>query len=208
MLINCDGMLFLHLHSVCWSVVISSLSELKICTLFTLPIMGNFISWFSPLQASCSSTLTGHHFTCISQLTNDELVGLIDHSISIKKSFVGSPHASKKTRPLVGYTMSMIFQKRSTRTRVSTETGIFLLGGHGLMLGPQDIQLGANETMRDTGELSYLLYMKWILFHILQYNIHPTIAAMVLSRYNDVMLARVFAHSDIEELTKYSTVPG
>jgi ornithine carbamoyltransferase len=47
--------------------------------------------------------------------------------------------------------MSMIFQKRSTRTRVSTESGVFMLGGHALMLGPQDIQLGVNESMKDTG---------------------------------------------------------
>jgi len=53
--------------------------------------------------------------------------------------------------PLKGQTMSMIFQKRSTRTRVSTESGVFMLGGHALMLGPQDIQLGVNESMKDTG---------------------------------------------------------
>lgn len=77
--------------------------------------------------------------------------------------------------------MSMIFQKRSTRTRVSTETGMFMLGGHALFLGPSDIQLGVNESMRDT--------------------------ACVLSRFNDLILARVYAHSDIEDLAKYSTVP-
>jgi ornithine carbamoyltransferase len=77
--------------------------------------------------------------------------------------------------------MSMIFQKRSTRTRVSTETGMALLGGHALFLGPSDIQLGINETMRDTSS--------------------------VLSRFNDIILARVFGHNDVEELAKYSDAP-
>jgi len=78
--------------------------------------------------------------------------------------------------------MSMIFQKRSTRTRVSTETGVYLLGGHALVLGPQDIQLGVNETLKDT--------------------------AKVLCRYNDVILARVFSHNDVKELADNSSVPG
>jgi ornithine carbamoyltransferase len=77
--------------------------------------------------------------------------------------------------------MSMIFQKRSTRTRVSSETGMSLLGGHALFLGPSDIQLGVNESMRDTSS--------------------------VLSRFNDVILARVFGHADVVELAKYSRVP-
>lgn len=75
----------------------------------------------------------------------------------------------------------MIFQKRSTRTRVSTETGMSLLGGHALFLGPSDIQLGVNESMRDT--------------------------ANVLSRFNSHILARVFAHSDVKELAKYAASP-
>ena len=78
--------------------------------------------------------------------------------------------------------MSMIFQKRSTRTRVSTESGFFMLGGHALMLGPQDIQLGVNESLKDT--------------------------ARVLCRFNDIILARVFAHSDVVELAANSSVPG
>ena len=65
--------------------------------------------------------------------------------------------------------------------RVSTETGMALLGGHGLMLGPSDIQLGVNESMRDT--------------------------ANVLSRFNNIILARVFGHDDVVELAKYSSVP-
>jgi ornithine carbamoyltransferase len=77
--------------------------------------------------------------------------------------------------------MSMIFQKRSTRTRVSTESGFAQLGGHALFLGSEDIQLGKNESLYDT--------------------------AKVLSRYNDIILARVYGHSTITELCTHSTVP-
>lgn len=124
-----------------------------------------------------------HHksLMCISQLSNSELTGLIEHSIDMKKAWYNTPDVARKTKPLEGYSMSMIFQKRSTRTRVSTETGMFMLGGHGLMLGPQDIQLGVNESMRDTSN--------------------------VLSRFNDIILARVFGHEDVVELDKYSEKP-
>lgn len=77
--------------------------------------------------------------------------------------------------------MAMIFQKRSTRTRVSTESGMNLLGGHALFLGPSDIQLGVNECMKDT--------------------------ANVLSRFNSLILARVYGHADILELAEHATVP-
>lgn len=84
-------------------------------------------------------------------------------------------------KPLDGESLSMIFQKRSTRTRVSTETGMAMLGGHALFLGPSDIQLGVNESMRDT--------------------------ACVLSRFNSIILARVYAHADIVELAQHASVP-
>eukprot|EP00596_Hydrurales_sp_CCMP1899_P010473 CAMPEP_0119033382 /NCGR_PEP_ID=MMETSP1177-20130426/430_1 /TAXON_ID=2985 /ORGANISM="Ochromonas sp, Strain CCMP1899" /LENGTH=320 /DNA_ID=CAMNT_0006990097 /DNA_START=146 /DNA_END=1108 /DNA_ORIENTATION=+ len=128
-----------------------------------------------------STSLKGKHFMCIAQLTNDELNGLINHSIDLKRSFKEDNATAKAVLPLQGVSMSMIFQKRSTRTRVSTETGMFLLGGHGLMLGPQDVQLGVNESMKDT--------------------------AMVLSRFNKVILARVFGHADVAELAEHSSVP-
>lgn len=89
--------------------------------------------------------------------------------------------SGSKPKPLDGESMAMIFQKRSTRTRVSTETGIAMMGGHALFLGPSDVQLGVNESMRDT--------------------------ALVLSRFNSVILARVYSHNDITELSKYATVP-
>lgn len=119
---------------------------------------------------------------CISQLSNEELIEIIDTSIKIKNDFKRYPKEARNAKPLQGYSMSMIFQKRSTRTRVSTETGLHLLGGHALMLGPNDVQLGVNESLKDT--------------------------AKVLSRFNDIILARVFSHDDIVELTNEATVPG
>lgn len=70
--------------------------------------------------------------------------------------------------PFKGKTMAMIFAKPSMRTRVSFETGFHLLGGHAIYLGPDDIQMGKREETRDV--------------------------ARVLSRYNDIIMARVFAH--------------
>jgi ornithine carbamoyltransferase len=125
------------------------------------------------------STLKGQHFVSIDQLSNDELKGLLEYSHKLKEVY--SDKSKPLPKPLDGHSMSMIFQKRSTRTRVSTETGMAMLGGHALFLGPSDIQLGVNESMRDT--------------------------ACVLSRFNQIVLARVFAHDDIIELAKYSTVP-
>ncbi|MBT9558612.1 MAG: ornithine carbamoyltransferase [Myxococcales bacterium] len=84
-------------------------------------------------------------------------------------------------RRLEGRTLAMIFQKKSTRTRVSFEAGMFQLGGHALFLGADDIQIGRGETISDT--------------------------ARVLSRYVDLIMARVYAHADVEELAATSRVP-
>jgi ornithine carbamoyltransferase len=75
----------------------------------------------------------------------------------------------------------MIFAKPSARTRISFETGIYQLGGYALYLSPNDIGIGKREAVKDI--------------------------AQVISRYNDIIMARLFAHQHMEELAKYATVP-
>jgi ornithine carbamoyltransferase len=82
---------------------------------------------------------------------------------------------------LRGKTVAMIFQKPSTRTRVSFETGIYQMGGNSLYLAPNDVQLGRGETVGDT--------------------------ARVLSRFVDSMVARVYAQEDVEEMARCGSVP-
>mmetsp|Transcript_29474 Transcript_29474/g.80996 ORF Transcript_29474/g.80996 Transcript_29474/m.80996 type:complete len:366 (-) Transcript_29474:151-1248(-) len=127
------------------------------------------------------ASLKGKDFMSIDQLSTSELQGLLDLSHHYKELYGDKSKAEQAPRPLTGTSMSMIFQKRSTRTRVSTETGMTLLGGHALFLGPNDIQLGVNESMRDT--------------------------ANVLCRFNDILLARVYGHDSVLELAKYSDAP-
>lgn len=127
--------------------------------------------------------MVGRNFLSIDELSNEELRGLLDLSKHYKALYGkdSSVEPTEAPKPLTGKSVAMIFQKRSTRTRVSTETGTHLLGGHGLFLGPSDIQLGVNESMKDT--------------------------ALVLSRFNSIILARVFGHDDIVELATHATVP-
>jgi ornithine carbamoyltransferase len=86
-----------------------------------------------------------------------------------------------REKPLAGKTLGMIFAKSSTRTRVSFEVGAYQLGGHALFLSSRDIQLGRGEPLRDT--------------------------ARVLSRYLDGIMIRTFAHSDVEELAQFGSIP-
>ncbi|EED96227.1 hypothetical protein THAPSDRAFT_997 [Thalassiosira pseudonana CCMP1335] len=135
------------------------------------------------MSISALSGLEGKHFISIDKLSNEELRGLLDLSKKYRDTYGKNSAADPATapKPLTGQSVSMIFQKRSTRTRVSTETGMNLLGGQSLFLGPSDIQLGVNESMRDT--------------------------ALVLSRFNSLILARVFSHNDVLELSEHATVP-
>lgn len=86
-----------------------------------------------------------------------------------------------KRRPLAGKSLAMIFQKASTRTRVSFEVGMTRLGGHALFLAPADTQIGRGEPLKDTGR--------------------------VLSRYVDAVMIRTFSHSTVVELAEAASVP-
>ncbi len=117
------------------------------------------------------------HFLTLKDFTKDELLEMIELSRKIK--------AQTKKRTFVPYlehqTLGMIFEKSSTRTRVSFETGIYQLGGVGLFLSSQDIQLGRGEPMKDT--------------------------ARVISRMVDMVMIRTFGQETIEEFARYSQVP-
>ncbi|HIO96256.1 MAG TPA: ornithine carbamoyltransferase [Campylobacterales bacterium] len=117
------------------------------------------------------------HFLTLKDFTKNELLEMIDLAQKIKKQ--------TKNRKFVPYmehqTLGMIFEKSSTRTRVSFETGIYQLGGVGLFLSSNDIQLGRGEPMKDT--------------------------ARVISRMVDMVMIRTFEHSKLEEFAEYSNVP-
>ena len=116
-------------------------------------------------------------FLHISDLTSDEIFELLDKSKWIKTKFKNK----ENYLPFDRKTMAMIFAKPSARTRVSFETGFYRLGGHALFLGPNDIGIGKRESTKDI--------------------------ARVLSRFNDIIMARLFDHQHILDLAKYATVP-
>lgn len=111
------------------------------------------------------------------ELDKKELAEILELAIKLKKE-----HKKGKYTPLLeNKTLAMIFQKPSTRTRVSFETGMFQLGGYALNLSSNDLQLSRGESIGDT--------------------------AKTLSRYVNAILARVYEHETIEELAKNATVP-
>ncbi len=116
-------------------------------------------------------------FLSIADLTSEEIYEIFELTRELKDK-------TKKRQEhhlLKGYSLAMIFAKPSARTRISFETGIFQLGGSALYLAPSDIGIGKREAVKDI--------------------------ARVISRYNDLIMARLFAHSDIEELGEFATVP-
>ena len=121
--------------------------------------------------------LKGKDLISIHNLSADEVYEILDCAANLKvMQKTGIPHQYLK-----GKTLGMIFEKSSTRTRVSFEVGIFQLGGTGLFLSNKDLQLGRGEPIKDT--------------------------ARVLSRYLDGIMIRTFGHERILELAKYSDVP-
>ena len=117
------------------------------------------------------------HFLTLKDFSKDEILEMITLAQKIK-----TQTKSKKFVPYMErQTLGMIFEKSSTRTRVSFETGIYQLGGIGLFLSSNDIQLGRGEPMKDT--------------------------ARVISRMVDMVMIRTFEHTKLEEFAKYSKVP-
>ena len=106
-----------------------------------------------------------------------DLVGLLELATSIKnRQKAGEPY-----EPLRGKSLAMIFEKASTRTRISFEVGMTQLGGHALFLSPNDLQVGRGETIADT--------------------------ARVLSRYVDGIMYRAYKHENVRELARHASVP-
>lgn len=116
-------------------------------------------------------------FLSIAELTRNEIDALFALSHEIKSKLMNG----EPYHPLKGKTLAMIFQKPSARTRISFETGMFQLGGHALYLSPSDIGVGTRESFADV--------------------------ARVISRYNDIIMARLFGHAGIVELARHSRVP-
>ena len=118
------------------------------------------------------------HFIDLRDFSADTLQMMLDHAQVMKQARrAGTSHE----QPLAGKTVAMIFEKPSTRTRVSFETGIVQLGGTPLVLSAQDLQLGRGESIEDT--------------------------ARVLSRYVDAIMIRCFDHNTVLLLAEYATVP-
>ena len=116
------------------------------------------------------------NFVDIDDLTTEELHDVLDLAVAIREDEPG-----EYDDLLADQTLAMIYEKPSTRTRISFEAGMTRLGGHAIFLGPDDIHLGHGEPIRDT--------------------------ARAISRYAEFIMARVFDHSDIVELAEFATVP-
>lgn len=117
------------------------------------------------------------HFLTLLDFTPSELEELLVRAIELKKQL----HQGDRYTPLQNKTLAMIFDKSSTRTRVSFETGMIQLGGHAIFLSPRDTQLGRGEPIEDS--------------------------ARVLSRMVDAVMIRTFDHANVETFAAHSSVP-
>ncbi len=122
-------------------------------------------------------SLKGRDFLTLLDFSTEEILDLLALATDLK----AKQKAGVSYTPLSGKTMAMIFEKPSTRTRVSFEVGMIQLGGQAMYLNGNDLQLGRGETIADT--------------------------ARVLSQYVDVIMIRTFAHQKVEELAEYASVP-
>jgi len=121
--------------------------------------------------------MTVRHFLTLKDLNRDELTTILKRGIELKKM----QKSGEIFEPLKNQTLAMIFEKSSTRTRISFETGMTQLGGHALFLSPRDTQLGRGEPIEDS--------------------------ARVISSMVDGIMIRTFDHETVETMAKYSNVP-
>jgi ornithine carbamoyltransferase len=121
--------------------------------------------------------MANRHFLTLLDLTPAELTALIQRAISLKAELADGGHDGHLNNKVLG----MIFEKSSTRTRVSFEAGMTQLGGHAMFLSPRDTQLGRGEPIEDS--------------------------ARVLSSMTDIIMIRTFGHEIIERFAQYSSVP-
>jgi ornithine carbamoyltransferase len=121
--------------------------------------------------------LSGRNLVSMRDLSGEEILAIV----ALAEKLKANREATEAEAPLRNKTLAMIFQKPSLRTRVSFEAGMTRLGGHAIYLAPADIKLGQRETTEDI--------------------------ALVVSRYVDIIMARVFGHDIVEDLGKHATVP-
>ncbi len=123
-----------------------------------------------------------NHFLDIHKTGADDLRSMIDNAGRMKKARLGRPKAAPDDeQPLAGHMVALIFEKPSTRTRVSFDVGVRQMGGETMLLSGKDMQLGHGETIADT--------------------------ARVLSRYVDMIMIRTFDETILTELAEFSDVP-
>jgi len=132
-------------------------------------------------RAYSQATSKPRHLLSIGDLTPNEFTTLVRNAAARKQVVKEGQPPVWLTTGLSNKTVAMMFSKRSTRTRVSTEAAVTLLGGHPMFLGKDDIQLGVNESLYDT--------------------------SVVISSMTSCMVARVGPHSDVANLAQHSTVP-
>jgi ornithine carbamoyltransferase len=128
-------------------------------------------------MSTVAESLKGRSFTRVADWSRDELLAALDLADDLKQR----QQRREEHHLLPGRTLAMIFQKPSTRTRVSFEAAIYRLGGLPVMLRPDELQLGRGEPIADT--------------------------ARVLSRYVDGIMIRTFAQDDVEELARHASIP-
>ena len=121
--------------------------------------------------------LQGRDLLTLADYSKETILELLNKAKAIKETHL----KGEVIAPLKGKTLGMIFEKSSTRTRVSFEAGMHQLGGHALYLNSRDLQIGRGETISDT--------------------------AKVLSQYVDAIMIRTFSHTIVEELAEHATIP-